>query len=127
MYALLTMVALSLGGDDDKELTEAEKAALLFTLRLRGDLGTYHIEAPSEAAKMLDNPSASINVAKKVVDVLIQLRRPNEVYERDYGIYKEGDSKLLSKFKKIIPVLNKSQVDWDSYLKYYSLIKRDVQ
>ena len=130
MYGALTALGVGLfgSGDDEnkQELTEAQKFGLLMLLRLRSDIGMYHIDMPSETLKQLKNPTASLQTVVGFVNVLKQLGSPFEVYEQDYGVHKEGDSKLKARMYKLVPIVSKFQSTTDDKLGYYDLLNRNI-
>jgi len=131
-YALLTMAALAMGsGDPDKikEMSQAEKALLFFTIRVHNELGMYHLDAVTETFKQAQHPIASMRLISAVGKTFVQLRHPTETYEQDGNGYKAGDLKITAKFKKVIPKLftypaDRFQINWDNYLSYQSLIQQ---
>jgi hypothetical protein len=132
LYILLTVAALGLGsGDADKikELSEAEKALLLFTIRIHNEIGMYHIDAPTEFLKQTKNPIASMRFITALAKVATQMFHPTEVYQQDGNGYSEGDNKLQKTFKKLIPKIftlpaDNFKIDWDDYLSYQTLVQQ---
>lgn len=128
MYALLTAIGYGIfSGDDKKELTDIEKFALLLLVRLRSDLGMYHVDLPSEFKRQIKSPTASLTTIVAVTDVLAQLTNPNEVYEKRYGNHEKGDSKLKAKMIKLLPIINKLDIDLNGKLGYYNMINRNIE
>ena len=130
IYALLTVIGYSLfggDGDDKKELNDYEKFGLLLLVRLRSDLGMYHVDLPSEAKRQIKTPTASLNTIVAVTNVLTQLTNPNEVYDRAYGSHEKGDSKLKAKAMKLLPVIRQFDMDLDNKLGYYNMINRNIE
>lgn len=130
MYALLTAIGYGLfGGDgeDKKVLSDEEKFALLLLVRMRSDLGMYHVDLPSEFKRQIKSPTASLNTIVAVTDVLSQLTNPNEVYDKKYGNHEKGDSKLNAKMIKLLPVIRQLDMDLDGKLGYYNMINRNIE
>lgn len=131
-YAALTVLGMALGGgfsDDDKkkEISDFQKYLLYFTLRLRSDVGMYHVDMPSEFIRQIKNPTASLTAIVNGMGFIGQLWSPTEVYEKDSGTHEAGDSKLWAKAQKLIPVYNKFLVNIDDQLGYFNLINRDIE
>lgn len=91
------------GGDDKKEIADGEKFLLLSLLRLRADLGLYHVDAPGEMVRQLRNPTASLTTYTNLVKFFGQLADPTEVYKRNGPGYRKGDSRLWHVTEKLIP------------------------
>lgn len=131
-YAALTVLGMALGGgfsDDDKkkEISDFQKYLLYFTLRLRSDVGMYHVDMPSEFIRQIKNPTASLTAIVNGMGFIGQLWSPTEVYEKDSGTHEAGDSKLWAKAQKLIPVYNKFLVNIDDQLGYFNLINRNIE
>jgi hypothetical protein len=130
-YGALTALGVGLfgSGDDEnkKELTQAQKFGLLMLQRLRGDIGIYHWDMPSELLKQMKSPTASLQTVVGFFNVLGQLTgAPFEVYEQDYGSHEAGDSKLKAKVAKLVPIVSKLQSTLDDKLGYYTLLGRNI-
>lgn len=131
-YILLTLAALGLGSGDAekiKNLSQAEKALLLYTIRVHNEIGMYHIDAPTEFLKQTKTPIASMRFITGLAKVFTQAFHPTEVYDRDGNGYEEGDNKLAKQFKKLIPKIftlpaDNFKIDWDDYLSYQTLIQQ---
>ena len=131
-YAALSVLGMALGGgfsDDDKkkEISDFQKYLLYFTLRLRSDVGMYHVDMPSEFIRQIKNPTASLTAIVNGMGFIGQLWSPTEVYEKDSGTHEAGDSKLWAKAQKLIPVYNKFLVNIDDQLGYFNLINRNIE
>lgn len=126
---LLMTMALFGGGDgqNKKELTDAQKALLLYDLRLQNDLGMFHVQMPSEAQRQLQSPTASMTTIVAVTNFLGQLYKPTEVYQQSGNGHEAGDNKLLAKFKKLLPVISKFPIDVDSKLGYFDMVNQNIQ
>ena len=121
--------SVSGSSDDDKkkEISDFQKYLLYFTLRLRSDVGMYHVDMPSEFIRQIKNPTASLTAIVNGMGFIGQLWNPTEVYEKDSGTHEAGDSKLWAKAQKLIPVYNKFLVNIDDQLGYFNLINRNIE
>jgi hypothetical protein len=128
IYLGITLITAALfGGTQKKDLSPAEKAILLYSLRLRNDLGMYHASMFSEIKQQLKNPTASLTTSLALADTFSQLMSPNEVYKTNSHSHKAGDSKLLYDIKKLTPILSKFPIDFDNKLSYFNLVNQNIE
>jgi hypothetical protein len=128
IYIGITMLTAALfGGEKKKDLSTAEKAMLLYSLRLRNDLGMYHVGMFNEMKQQAKNPTASLTTALALTGTLGQLMDPNATYKTKGHGHEAGDSKLLYNVKKLVPVMSKFPVNLDDKLSYFSLVNQDIE
>ena len=111
--AVTAVIALIAGLDDEDEERGWFANMTLYQLyRLKGELTMYL--NPNEARKILQSPAASISTLEAVIklttdtfelggSLLLYGEAPR--YERDSGLYKEGDLKILKSMEQLIPYL----------------------
>lgn len=131
MFASLTALGIALfgSGDDEKkvELTTAQKFGALMLTRLASDLAMYHVYMPSESIRQLKNPTASLQTIVGVYGIFKQIvQNPFQVYDQDYGVHEEGDSKLKAKALKLVPLISKFQSTLNDKLGYQELLGRSI-
>ncbi len=128
-YATLVTAAIAMGAtnpDKMKNMSQAEKALLLFTLRMKNELGMYHVDAPAEFLQQSKNPIASMRFATSIAKIAAQMYNPTEVYKANGSGYKEGDSKMWHNMKQALPKLFTvwgDGINWDNYLSNFKLVQ----
>lgn len=133
MALILTLFALVKGIDADDDDYWALQGSV-FLGGIYGDIAGYSVNAFSEAERLIKTPAASENNLIKLTSFGSQaiqdlINRETALYEQSGAGYEEGDSKLGSKFKKLIPLYNKYESFFEhpeNYLKYQSLVGRKI-
>lgn len=136
MFGAITILALAMFGgsdDDKKDLSPAERYLLLSMLRLRADLGMYHIDGPGEMLRQLRTPTASLNTFVNLNKLFVQLANPKEEYKTKGPGYEKGDSKLGYRIKKLVPgrqlydIFNSKFIDnVDGQLGFMNLVNKNI-
>lgn len=123
-YFGLMLIAAGLQGFGNdkkkvKDMSLGEKQLLLYTLRLKADLGMYQAEAGTETIRQLKNPTSTLKTVKNLTDFVGQLKSPHETYQQSGSGHKQGDNKLAYKFRQLLPILNQIKPNaTDERLKY---------
>jgi hypothetical protein len=114
-YTIASVLVMALASDDDEEQTFTEQFLLYQALRLQSELTQF--ARPDEFLKMVESPTATIRTVHAFQDIMSHIITEELpylltgdddglYYKRGYGIHEKGDSKLLSKFNKLVPIIN---------------------
>jgi hypothetical protein len=110
---LIIMLLSALYKATDDEDKKYLKHVLFLALRLNNEMGIYgtfgdpqNMLLPNvrEVYKTFRQPSAIIGTIDRLFDLIYQLTDPLAEYEKDAGIFKKGDSKLIAKLYKLIGI-----------------------
>lgn len=105
MATLIITLALS-AADDDDDKTWAENYLALMTMRIRSDVATYSVFGSGTVLNIIQNPSAVILTLTRYGQVLAQIaKNPFETYDKKTGAFDEGDSILMAKVLKALPII----------------------
>lgn len=119
---LFTLFKATDDDDDDNEFTDL---AALWSRRLLSDSAQYApILGWMEMAKVVRDPSASVNTVEKYYKAFRQLiTDPDEVYSRSGPGYTEGELKWKVQMSKLIPVYRQfiNLQEPENLLKFYKL------
>jgi hypothetical protein len=111
---LIIMLLSALYKATDDEDKKYLKHLLFLSLRLNNEMGIYGTPGDpqnfllmpnfKEVYKTFRQPTAMIGTLDRLFELLGQLSNYSEEYERDAGIFKKGDSKLIAKLYKLIGI-----------------------
>lgn len=110
MGAILASMLEGAGDDDDKKQLQY---MLYFTQRLNaemsffgglGNVDTLGLPNVGDTLRMFKQPTFLSSYVMNSAKLMYQLTSPFEKYERDYGMFEKGDSKLYAKFLKLFGV-----------------------
>jgi hypothetical protein len=112
-FILCSLIIMSLSGDDDDDNGYWESFMLYQALRMNSEL-TQFIN-PSEFLKLALSPTATARPLQRAIDLFHQVWTtgmghltgdPDGLYyERRSGIHEKGDSKLIAKATKLLPII----------------------
>jgi hypothetical protein len=101
-FALLGIVAVLSNMYDDEDDPEKKRMLsypLYLAFRLRSELSFYY--SLPDSMRILRTPTIAYSQLERISKFMGQLFDPMAEYERDYGIWEKGDSKLYAKFLKV--------------------------
>lgn len=109
----LVMSLKSLGEDDDElkdsypyNFALASSMRLLSELKFYGMIGDINkgfiVPPVGDMLRVLETPTIAFGTVKKAKNLILQVGSPMEVYERDYGVWEKGESKLKVKAYKLL-------------------------
>lgn len=105
-FAMMALVSMIGGDDDDEKNTWAENLLALEARRLQGELHFY--ANPIEGLRILRSPAVAMSTVESVARFaggFLFVYGDSENYQQNSGIHKKGDSKDWARFKKLIPIL----------------------
>lgn len=103
---IMFFIVGAIGGDDDEvsKNTYAENLLALEARRLQSELWFY--ANPLETIRIMRSPAVAMSTIESLVKFgtgLVFIWGEEDVYKRDTGIHKKGDSKDWARFKKLVP------------------------
>jgi hypothetical protein len=119
-FTFYTLVNLVKGGDDDEEddeMSPVEWYTVYFAARLRGEIGAYlPVFGTKDQLRIINNPFAAAPVIRDMVDLFASITDIDpdkdgnisifKEYQRETGMYKKGELKILGKVSKLNPLDN---------------------
>jgi hypothetical protein len=103
LLALVTGLMAGGSKDNKKDLSDAERVALYYSLRMMKELDMYNVGFKNEMSQQLQYPVASGANLNNMYKLVTQIFNPGERYKRDAGIHDAGDLKIMTTIKNMFP------------------------
>lgn len=106
--AIAILMMIIAGGDDDKELTEAQKLSLAYMMGISMEAQTFSIvSGTDEMLRKIKNPFVFARTLGQVrnataYSLLSIIGSDDAYYKRDSGINEKGDSKVMANLYKLL-------------------------
>lgn len=113
MISMIFLSYLALGGDDDDENLYAR-----YLLRRQYSEMTFFM-LPGEAYKIASTPTASMGMAKRIIQIFGQGMSPTERYKQGKN---KGELKLKVKTMKMIPIYAQTKKDLEESLRFLNSV-----
>jgi hypothetical protein len=102
LFAIVSLLAAITEGEDDKEAKKRLSYPLYLAFRLRSELMFYF--NPPDFLRIMRTPTIAYSQIERVSKFISQLYDPFAEYQKDYGMWEKGDSKLYAKALKIFGI-----------------------